>query len=177
MIQRPAVAMLTLLLLLLLLTWLAVRGMNSEAPRYERSLAALDSFEVAEGALRRGILSARAGLLHDYDGMVRQSDALGDALRQLRQEGVDAAVLDPLVTLVQEQEELLEEFKTDNALLQNSLTYFAVLSSRYGTAERSSPLAPAVSALAAAMLQLTLDRSPGAAQEVAARLDELAAQA
>src|SRR4029077_20102668 len=43
-------------------------------------------------------------------------------------------------------------------------------------ADRHGPLAPAVSALAAAMLQLTLDTSPAAAREVADRLNELAAQ-
>ena len=56
---------------------------------------------------------------------------------------------------------LTEQFKSENALLQNSLLYFRLLSARLSTSEQMGPLTPAVSALAAAMLQLTLDTSTG----------------
>jgi DAHL domain len=72
--------------------------------------------------------------------------------------------------------ELTEQLKSDNALLQNSLAHFRRFSARISASDGSDPLAPAVSALAAAMLQLTLDTSPAAAREVADRLNELATQ-
>ena len=57
-------------LLLLLLTWLLLQGMNTDADLFDRTLAALDDFSKAEAALRGDVLSARAGLLHNYDPLV-----------------------------------------------------------------------------------------------------------
>ena len=71
---------------------------------------------------------------------------------------------------------LTEQFKSDNALLQNSLAYFGLFSVKLGASDLNGPIFPAVSELAAAMLHLTLDTSPPAAQAVAARLDGLATQ-
>ncbi len=84
-----------------------------------------------------------------------------------------AAAVDQLAASVGRQEELVERFKTCNALLHNSLSLFGRLS----VSLASSNLGPAASAAAAAMLQLTLDTSAAAAREVEDRLDELAKQA
>ena len=83
------------------------------------------------------------------------------------------AVVDQLAASVGRQEELVERFKTCNALLHNSLSLFGRLS----VSLASSNLGPPASAAAAAMLQLTLDTSAAAAREVADRLDDLAKQA
>jgi hypothetical protein len=72
------------------------------------------------------------------------------------------------------REQLLEQFKSNNALLQNSLAYFGLFSSRLSTSD--GPLGAAVSALAAAVLRFTLDTSLVSAQEVHDRLDALAGQ-
>jgi hypothetical protein len=69
---------------------------------------------------------------------------------------------------------LTEQFKGQNALLQNSVLYFRLLSTRLSTSEDIGPLTPAVSALAAAILQLRLDNSAAAAHQVANRLNALA---
>ena len=55
----PAVAAVPLLLLLL--TWLLLQGMNPDAQLSAQAIAALDDFALAESALHRDVLSARAG--------------------------------------------------------------------------------------------------------------------
>jgi hypothetical protein len=174
----PAAAVIPILLLAL--SWLAFRAIDPEAERYDRALKALDRFTVMEIALQRDVLSARAGLLRNYDPLVRELNPLRDALGRLRdnaeEDAEEAAEVDRFAAAAARQEELTEQFKSDNALLQNSLAYFGLLGARLSTSDESSTLAPGVSALTAAMLQLTLDTSPAAAREVADRLKGLAMQ-
>ena len=73
------------LLLLFLFTWLSLRGMNPEAEEFDRALSTLNGFVVAESALQRDVLAARAGLLRNYDSIVRESNELSEALDQLRE--------------------------------------------------------------------------------------------
>jgi len=167
-------------LLLLLLTWLLLRGMNPDVRPDDRALRNLDDFAMSQSALHRDILTARAGMLRNYDPLVRETNALRDTLDRLRQTAaLDAerrAAIDRLAAAVNRQETLTEQFKSNNALLQNSLAYFSLFSTRLGTGDLNGPLGSAVSALAAAMLHLTLDTSPAAAQDVQERLDQLARQ-
>jgi len=178
--MKAASAAAAILILLLALSWLAFRAVDPEAERYDRALKALDRFTVREIALHRDVLSTRAGLLRNYDPLVREINALRDALGRLRANASgdteEAAVIDRFAAAAARQEELTEQFKSDNALLQNSLAHFRLASARFGASDENSTLVPKVSALAAAMLQLTLDTSPAAAREVADRLTELATQ-
>jgi signal transduction histidine kinase/CheY-like chemotaxis protein len=166
--------------LLLLLTWLSFRAIDPDAERYDRALKALDRFTMMEIALHRDVLSARTGMLRNYDPLVREVNALRESLGRLRDnasgDAEEAAPIDRFAAVASRQEQLTEQFKSDNALLQNSLAHFRLFSARLSASDGSGPLAPAVSALAAAMLQLTLDTSPVAAHEVADRLNELAAR-
>src|SRR5215467_9027432 len=79
-------------------------------------------------ALRPAVLKSDAGLLRNYDPHAQSVEGLHQAVDRLRStemrgeidqriEGVAAAVAD--------QEALVEVFKSRNALLQNSLSYFA----------------------------------------------------
>ena len=178
--MKVAPAAAAILILLLALSWLAFRAIDPEAERYDRALRALDRFTLMEIALHRDVLSARAGLLRNYDPLVRELNALRDALDRLRDnapgDAEEAAAIDRFAAAAAQQEELTEQFKSDNALLQNSLAYFRLLSARLSTSDESGPLAPGVSVLTVAMLQLTLDTSPAAAREVADRLKGLATQ-
>jgi signal transduction histidine kinase/CheY-like chemotaxis protein len=172
----PAAAALPVLLLLL--TWLSFRAIDTDAERYDRALKALDRFTMMESALHRDVLSARAGILRNYDPIVQETNALRESLGRLRDNtSIDAevaAAIDRFIAAAAQQEELAEQFKSNNALLQNSLAHFRLFSARLSGPDGSGPLTPAVSALAAAMLQLTLDTSPAAAREVADRLHGLA---
>jgi signal transduction histidine kinase/CheY-like chemotaxis protein len=167
-------------ILLLTLSWLAFRSVDPEEERYDRALKALDRFTVMEISLHRDVLSARAGMLRNYDPLVREINALRDALGRLRNnaqgDAEEAAAVDRFAAAAARQDELTEQFKSNNALLQNSLAYFGVLGARLSTSYENSPLAPGVSALTAAMLRLTLDTSRPAAREVSDRLNYLATQ-
>ena len=154
--------------LVLLLSWLSVRAINPEAEMFDRALAEIDRFAVLENELYRDIFLARTGTLRNYDPVVQAIDALHDAIDRLRStSAIDAetkAVVDRLAASVDRQEELVEHFKSENALLHNSLSFFV----RFSARQASADLNPAISAAAAAMLQLTLDTSSASAQEVKA---------
>jgi len=163
-------------LLVLLLTWLSIGAINPNAEIFDHALAEVDHFAMIENALYRDVFTARAGTLRNYDPLVHEIKALYDSLDRLRAtaavDAETAAAVDQLAASIGRQEELVEQFKSDNALLHNSLSFYGRFSARLA----ASDLDPAVSAVSAAMLHLTLDTSSEAANEVQDRLDELAKQ-
>ena len=122
----PAAAIVSLLVLLL--TWLSLRAINPEAELFDLAFAALDRFAMLESALYRDVFTARAGTLRNYDPLVREINELHESLSRLREtaaiDSETTAALDQLVASVDQQEELVERFKSDNALLHNSLAGF-----------------------------------------------------
>ena len=169
------------LLLLALLTWLLLRGIDTNAPAYEATLRSLDDFALAEASLHRDVLQARAGLLRDYDTLVKAVETMQDAVSRLRShaqtEGLDIGPADRLAATVSQQEELTERFKSSNALLQNSLSYVGLLSTSPPFGAQDAQLAPATGALTAALLYLMRDTSPDAVKALQERIDQFAAQA
>ena len=179
--MRLLPAALGVLLLLALLTWLLLRGIDTNAPGYAVTLRAFDDFALAEASLHRDVLQARAGLLRNYDSLVTASKAMEDAVTRLHSyaqtEGLDAGPANRLAAAVAQQEELTERFKSNNALLQNSLSYVGLLSTSPAFGAQDAQLAPAAGALAAAILYLTRDASPEAVKALQERIDRFAAQA
>jgi signal transduction histidine kinase len=171
---RPSGFIATAVCLLLLLTWLLLRGMNSGTSVLDDGLRALDDFAIAESALHRDVLSARVGMLRNYDPLVREVETLHASIDRLREAAPDdrelTASIRSLDQLVASQERLTEQFKTNNALLQNSLAYFELFSERLASQEPGSLLVREVSDLSTALLHLTLDTSPTAAADVDERL-------
>ena len=159
------------------LTWLSLRAINPEAETFDVAVAELDRFAMTENALYRDLFSARAGMLRNYDPLVREIDALRMSRDRLRQVAAldheTAEAVDQLSASVDRQENLVEKFKSDSALMHNSLAFFG----RSSVGLKAPEMGPAISAAAAAMLNLTLDTSPEAAREVQERLDELERQA
>jgi signal transduction histidine kinase len=176
-IERTLVA---LSLLLALLTGLLLRGMNPDAELFDDALAALDRFAAAETALERDVLRARAGMLRNYDPLVRDTSSLDGAREELMRVAAAYPKMRPTVAKLSsslgQQEELVEKFKSDNALLQNSLAYFRLFNNQVMTSGQDGPAVRATGALASAMLNLLLDTSSSAARETANYLDKLAAQ-
>src|SRR5579864_6306043 len=156
-----------------LLTWFSARAFNPEAELFDQALAELSRFGMIENALLRDVFAARTGMLRNYDPLVLETNALHDSLSRLRSttSAIDAAFplqIDQLAATVELQEETVEQFKTENALLQNSLAFFGRFAPQSG-----EPLDPAISATVAAILRLSLDTSPATADDVAARLTAL----
>jgi signal transduction histidine kinase/ActR/RegA family two-component response regulator len=178
--MRAALAVTTALFALVLLTWLSLRIVNSDAEGLDQAFTMLNQLDVAESELNRDVLGARAGLVRDYDPLVRGAGVIDRSLAQLRNEATNdaetAAAIDRLAITIGQQEDLIEQFKTNNALLQNSLAYLGLFSSRLNAWNRNEPMAPAVGALTTAMLRFVLDTSPAMAQEVEDRLNALAGQ-
>ena len=150
-------------LLLALLTWLLVRGISTDATDYAATLRTFDDFALTEASLHRDVLRTRAGLLQDYDPVNAAMAQIDSAVARLRsealKEGLDAAPVDRLTAATGLEDELTERFKSDNALLRNSLSYVGLLSTNPDFVERNPLLAKPIGALAAAILQLTLDSS------------------
>ena len=168
-------------LLLALLTWLLLRGIDTNAQAYALTLRAFDDYALAEASLHRDVLQARAGLLRDYDTFTSAAHAMDDAVGRLRSYArscdLDARPVDRLAEAVIEQEELMEHFKTSNALLQNSLSYVGLLSTSPAFLAHDVQLAPATGALAAAILHLARDTSSEAIEALQERIDQFAEQA
>jgi signal transduction histidine kinase len=173
--RAPTVA--SVLFVLALLTWLLLNGLNVNSARYDSQLEALGDFTRFERGMTREVLTARTGLSRNYDGLAQMVNAYDDALMRLRETaGLDVEqtkAIDVLTARAARQEDLIERFKSRNALLQNSFAYFGLFSDKLGTSD-NRPLVTAASALAAAMLRLTLDTSSVAARQVQDRLEELA---
>ncbi len=166
-----------ILSLLLLLSWLLLSGLNLNSARYDVEMEALHDFYGLERALNREVLTSRTGLSRNYDELVRTGKALNAALDRLRQatdpDDEMREATGELGARVREQEVLVEEFKTKNALLRNSCAFFELFASRLAASDHKEVAASATT-LSAAMLHLTLDTSQSAAKKVQDRLDELA---
>lgn len=175
--MRFAIALAAIPLLIGLLTFLALRTFNGEAERFDQALAEIDQARMHEAALQRDVLSMRAGVLRNYDPLVAEANELRSTIARLSETVAPEPEMRPLAqTLhrtVERQEDLLEQIKTSNALLQNSLAYFSRFSSETESADDDSALSATVGALTAAMLRLTLDTSAESAQSVQERLDNL----
>lgn len=174
--MKVAPAAVGVLFLLALLTWLLLSGLNVNSARYDRQSQALTEFSRFERDINREVLTSRAGLSRNYDALVRMVDAYDGALERLREaagpDREEAAAIDVLAARARRQEELIEQFKSKNALLQNSLAYFSLFGERLASSEDKS-LVAGTSALSAAMLHLTLNTSDATAREVKARLEDL----
>lgn len=175
--MKIAPAMVGVAFLLALLTWLALNGLNLNSDRYDIQLQALSDFTRYERGMSREVLTSRAGLSRNYDALVAMVDNYDAAVERLREAaGSDrelSAAIEVLAARAVRQEELIEQFKSKNALLRNSFTYFSLFSARLSSSN-DRPLVADVSALAASMLQLTLDTSESTASELQSRLDSLA---
>ncbi|MEA2783173.1 MAG: hypothetical protein QOK29_4717 [Rhodospirillaceae bacterium] len=172
----PRAGAAAVLLVLLLLTWMSVRAINTDAELFDRSLETLDKFAMMDSAVRRDLLAARAGLLRNYDPLVQEVEALDELLGRLRETAVvddeTSASIDRLSRSANREEDLVEQFKSDNALLQNSLAYFGLFSAGLAVSDPSGP--SALSALTTAILALTLNTSPASARAVEDALNRLA---
>ena len=81
-------------LLLALLTWLLLSGINTNASAYAETQRALDDFALAEASIGRDVLQARAGLLGNYDVLAEAEEAMESAASRIRLH-VKAENLDP----------------------------------------------------------------------------------
>jgi len=174
----PARMALIVLSLLVVLTYLLLRGLTPDAALQERRLHAIDALGFNEAALQRDVLKASQGLLPNYDPLVATVARLHEVAADLRQAGAPAPLIDGIAAELDRQEGLVEDFKSAHALLRNSVAYFTYLSQQLilPASEAEQALAMSVGRLASAMFVFVGSASNDAAADVAAALDELSVQ-
>lgn len=168
--------------LFVLLTYLFVysRSPDLKARMYE----GVQTLSLHDAELTRDVLLARAGLLPNYDSLAQSELKLREALDALRRESrsvsADAAReigahVDGLTRVLQDKLTMVEYFKSDNALLRNSSTYFTHAGQMLGERLRPGSSAPAaeITALSQAMLRLLQSPDPAAEQVARRDLDRL----
>lgn len=133
----------------------------------------------SEAALRGDVLQARAGLLRNYDPLVDDIAVLQGSAAELRRQAVvrdgDQGLLDELMEKTVQDEVALERVKTDNALLQNAMSYFDAMDNRLAATDPR--LAGAIAVLGNSIFHLTHDSSAPVQQIVRQRLDAVTALA
>ena len=146
--------------LLLVLTYLLLRGAAPDAALHERRLRAIDELILNQAALHRDVLRASHGLLLNYDPLVATVKTLREVAEELRGAVTAGSPASPLIESMaaglDEQEALVEDFKSAHALLRNSLTYFGHLSRELGTStsQAGEEMALAVGRLANSVFRL-----------------------
>ena len=167
-------------LLLLVLTGYLLVDIWRQELTLRRIGEAHTSFDAAVNELDTTILLSRAGLLRNYDPMVAASDRALASLREI--DTLDTGML-ALARAVesarrqqQEKQSIVEQFKSENALLQNSLIYFTALS-RDLQQSGDAALSNAVSALSGSILSFTLTPSDDNAATLLTRISYLGALA
>jgi PAS domain S-box-containing protein len=170
--------------LLLLLTYLLIQSRSPDLVLRARMHEGLQALGLHDAELTRDVLLARAGLLPHYDSLTQTGVKLRETLDALRRENAavsgDAARdigphVDALTRVVQEKLTLVEYFKSDNALLRNSSTYFAHAGQTLGERLRAGGAAsPAeITALSQAMLRFMQSPEAAAGQEASRALERL----
>lgn len=149
-----------------------MRRQNEQERGLRQAMASIDGFVATQTALRQNIVSARVGIVQDYDDTVQLSNQLERALAQLEADfrflPDQAAPLKRVARAVVEQLGLIEDFKSRNAILRNALAAFSLLSAHLNPADLSRNQQIAVTRLGSAILDLTLNTAP----DVVSRVDQ-----
>jgi PAS domain S-box-containing protein len=159
-----------LLALLVLLLW---RSSSPELELRSTMQSRLRELELRDAELTRDALRARAGLLPNYDALARDREQLLAALDGLRTvaAGSAAAVVGPALERLSRsldgQLERLEDFKSEDALLRNSVT-FLTYNIVQGAAGKD------VAALSSPFLRFIQSPNGATAEEFSAALERLA---
>ena len=167
--------------LLLLLTYFLIQSSGPDLTLRARMQEAFQSFALHDAELTRDVLLVRAGLLPSYDSLAATSRDWSRDLETLRRESASgsreaaSALREPIEALtlaVQQKQALIEHFKSDNALLRNSLIYF----DRAGQAPRSesdreTAFISEIGVLSRAMLRFTVAPEPSSDVDIQNVLD------
>ena len=168
--------------LVLLLTYFLVQGVTPDASLHERTLGALRQLILDEAAMQRDVLRARAGMLRNYDPLIRSLESMRDAAERLRT--ADHVARGPAqiemqrriegtITAVSDQENLVEAFKSGNAVLRNSLNYLGYLLGPTSLADGTRPATAEIGAVANALLGFMQNPQGDAAAALKATLGRL----
>ncbi len=167
--------------LLLMLTYLWMQSTSPDLERRDRMQETLRVIELRDAELMRDVLLARAGLLPNYDTLtqagqelIRLSSLLSEDIKPAHSDIEKAlgASVDILASALQGKLAQVEYFKSDNALLRNSVTYFDLAGRTLRRHSKPGEIAK-IGYLWQAMLSFMEMPEPVLAQEIETKLDHL----
>lgn len=159
-------------------------GGGEDEKTHQAILTELRALELNNASLQRDVLRARAGLLENYDPLVNSVVALHEnvsALRDLfevpdiaRREAIFQQLND-IQSSIDNDENSVETFKTQNALLQNSLNIFshALTSLHTNKAVHAQMVEDGFDDVGNLMLQYSLRHDAETAGQISSELDTL----
>jgi PAS domain S-box-containing protein len=167
--------------LLLILTYLWMQSTSPELDRRNHMQESLRIIELRDAELMRDLLLARAGLLPNYDVLTRTGQELillssnlskGIAPTTSDAEKVLGKPVNALATTLQAKLTQVEYFKSDNALLRNSVMYFGLVGNSIRKGKKIGAAAK-IGGLWQAMFSFMQRPEPILAQEIQKELDQL----
>ena len=118
-----------------LLTFLFIKAEVIDVNQHNRYVSALRQMNEADARLNQEIVQVSAGIVNDYDPIVNELDALKKLPTRLQhppqfidrqgQREINQILQDHLVIL-QQKDQLIDDFKTHNSILKKSLDYLPI---------------------------------------------------
>ena len=153
-----------------LIVGLQMQRQNTQELGLGKALASLDHFVATETALRQNVAAARVGIVQDYDETVQLTNQTAGALSQLQTDfrllPDQADRVSRVADQVTGQLDLVEEFKSRNAILRNAMAAFSLMSDQLDPTSMSPDQKLATTQLGMAILDLTLNTTPSVVRHV-----------
>ncbi|MCP6760136.1 MAG: PAS domain S-box protein [Fischerella sp. CENA71] len=117
--------------LLFLFLWIKSQAVNSE--QHQRYISNLRQIQELDARINQNVLQTRLGLLRDYDPIVNEQTKLRQILADLQQipsyiesdrRQILNHAIEAYIQVKSQKEKQIERFKSQKAVLSNSLTYF-----------------------------------------------------
>lgn len=128
------------LLIIAILTGLFIKTQAVNLDQHSHVIDIVRQLEHSDTMLNENVLKSRYGTLNNYDTLVKITDRMNDLLFILKkgrysiykkgQHNIDAEI-DSAQKMMREKEALLEKFKSQNALLRNSINYFPLATAKF----------------------------------------------
>jgi signal transduction histidine kinase len=165
-----------------LLTVLLLYSRSPDMGLAQRLQASLQDYELHDAELARDVLLARAGLLPNYDALAFDRQAVREALAEIAA-AIAAATVDARRVLDGPAQDLarthvarlaaVERFKSNNALLHNSLLYFAYVGPTLRMPLQGQALAAELGRLSYVVLSFMQSPSEELKQKILGLLDRI----
>jgi signal transduction histidine kinase len=164
---------------LLVLTYLLIESRGPDQARLTRVHGALQTLQLHDAELNRDVLLVRSGLLPHYDSLASIGEQLTHDLNVIRAEGRvlggrTAQLIDTdtgaLADAVAQKQRLIEYLKSDNAVLRNSIAYFAQSMRARGESRANGPSAGEAAAFSHLVMRFVGSPSADVAREAGAAL-------
>ena len=180
MMPKPTKRIASLALIVLLMVFFIYKSIENRSP-FTDTVSTLSSLQTLQAQLHRDVLRYRYGQIKQYDrinALVKSVSITTEILVQTIDEDSSTGIYKDMVLIksnILEQNRIIEDFKTDNANAQNSLTYFSREheAAMLNTERQYFSTTQAISRLSTYLLEYTSNPTNEIAKKVYPILDEL----